>query len=54
MGWMVSGTVDGFLKNLLDEFPKIRVCKSVDTHPKVLKSLHIQEITREVLLSKNL
>ena len=38
MGWMVSGTVDGFPKNLLEEFPKIkRVCKSVDTHPKVLE-----------------
>ena len=38
MGWMVSGTVDGFPKNLLEEFPKIkRVCKSVDTYPKVLE-----------------
>ena len=38
MGWMVSGTVDGFPKNLLEEFPNIkRVCKSVDTHPKVLE-----------------
>ena len=38
MGWMVSGTVDGFSKNLLEEFPNIkRVCKSVDTHPKVLE-----------------
>ena len=38
MGWIVSGTVDGFPKNLLEEFPNIkRVCKSVDTHPKVLE-----------------
>ena len=38
MGWMVSGTVDGFPKNLLEEFPNIkRVCKSVDKHPKVLE-----------------
>ena len=38
MGWLVSGTVDGFPKNLLEEFPKIKsVCNLVDEHPDVVK-----------------
>ena len=38
MGWLVSGTVDGFPKNLLEEFPKIKsVCNLVDEHPEVME-----------------
>ena len=38
MGWLVSGTIDGIPKNVLNEFQKIRsICSLVDEHPEVVE-----------------
>jgi hypothetical protein len=38
MGWLVSGTIDGIPKNILNEFPKIKsICGLVDEHPEVVE-----------------
>ena len=38
MGWLVSGTIDGIPKNILNKFPKIKsVCSLVDEHPEVVE-----------------
>ena len=55
MGWLVSGTVDGFPTNLLKEFPKIKsVCNLVDKHPEVIEwtSRTYPKITLEAILDK--
>ena len=38
MGWLVSGTIDGIPKNVLNEFQKIKgICSLVDEHPEVVE-----------------
>ena len=38
MGWLVSGTIDGIPKNVLNEFQKIRsICSLVDENPEVVE-----------------
>ena len=38
MGWLVSGTIDGIPKDVLNEFPKIKsICSLVDEHPDVVE-----------------
>ena len=38
MGWLVSGTIDGIPKNILNEFQKIKgICSLVDEHPEVVE-----------------
>jgi hypothetical protein len=36
MGWLVSGTIDGIPKNILNKFPKIKsICSLVDEHSEI-------------------
>ena len=36
MGWLVSGTIDGIPKNILNKFPKIKSgCSLVDEHSEI-------------------